>query len=223
MRPTIAQLAQDPETWVDTFRLDGFVGPVALLDPADAWRLLAHIRTTVRQNPRAWYKNLAPIDHKLHWLATRPDLISVLRKLLGNDIVLSGAHVITRPPGESHPWHTDSESAAPDSRFVTVWLGLDNTSRESAFQLISRSHTIGKPIQQLRHEFGRKREEVTTEEVLGWARERIPDAQHVWSDISDGEAIIVDGRLWHTTENHRSRGRRSALVLQYADADTPIR
>ncbi len=222
-RVTISQLGDEQTPWVEAFRRDGCFGPVDLMTPEESWALLLHLHETSAVQPDAWYKNLAPHDHMLHWHVTRPPLVAALKKLLGPDIILSGAHVITRPPGETHPWHTDTESHAPDSRFVTVWLGLDNTCRESAMQVISRSHILGKSVQQVRSEKNRGRGQTTTEDVLNWAREIEPEAELVWPDIGDGQALLLDGRTWHTTENLRARGSRSALVLQYAAADMRVR
>jgi quercetin dioxygenase-like cupin family protein len=58
--------------------------------------------------------------------------------------------------------------------------------------------------------------------VLSWARARDPLAKIVQLDISDGEAVIFDGRLWHGSHNISSK-ERIALLLQYAAADMPIR
>ena len=39
----------------------------------------------------------------------------------------------------------------------------------------------------------------------------------------DGEAVLFDGRVWHGSLNRRTRGRRLALLLQYAAADCSVR
>lgn len=223
MTLTISESAANPDSWLDGFRREGYIGPVAAFDPAECWQLLLHIRETERTNPRAWYKNLAAVDPRLYRFATTPDLVSIMRTILGQDVVLFRAHVVTRAPGESHPWHTDAEAAIPGSRSVNVWIGLDNVSSQASFQLIAGSHRVGKSVQQLRHEHGRKREDTTTGDLLGWAQERVTDARHVCPDMTDGDAIIADGRTWHSTDNLRLRGRRSALVLQYTTGDTAVR
>ena len=70
-----------------------------------------------------------------------------------------------------HEWHTDIESAAPDGRFVSVWIGLDNTCKKSALSLASRSHRFGKPIQQVVNERRLSRSDATNDAVAAWARE----------------------------------------------------
>ena len=120
-----------------------------------------------------------------------------------------------------HYWHTDIESAAPHGRFVSVWIGLENTCKESALSLASRSHRFGKPIQQITKERGLSRSEATSDRVAAWAREFDGAATIAQPDMKDGQAIVFDGRLWHGS-HHTGHDRRSALLLQYASAGTPI-
>jgi mannose-6-phosphate isomerase-like protein (cupin superfamily) len=58
--------------------------------------------------------------------------------------------------------------------------------------------------------------------VESWAKQIDRSARFVKPDITDGEAIIFDGRLWHGTENRRQEGKRTAVLLQYAAADEQI-
>jgi mannose-6-phosphate isomerase-like protein (cupin superfamily) len=58
--------------------------------------------------------------------------------------------------------------------------------------------------------------------MLSAVRETEPDASLVQPDMTDGDALLFDGRLWHGSHNSRSRGRRVALLLQYAAADCPV-
>ena len=69
---------------------------------------------------------------------------------------------------------------------------------------------------------GRRRGEASDDTVLEWAREFDRDSQMVRLDMSDGDAIAYDGRLWHST-NNRGPFRRTSLLLQYAAADQPMR
>src|SRR6185437_11808244 len=98
-------------------------------------------------------------------------------------------------PHISHPWHTDIESSSQDGGFVTVWVGLENTSQESALQFITRSHLVGKTIQQISREKGFGRGTASSDQVLAWAKEFEPEAEFVQPQMSDGEALIFDGRL----------------------------
>jgi mannose-6-phosphate isomerase-like protein (cupin superfamily) len=142
---------------------------------------------------------------------------------LGEDVILWGAFVQTREVGQVHPWHTDIENSDPDASSVSIWIGIENTSRESALQMISGSHRISRTIQELAKSHGFRRGEATSEAVELWARAVDPEACFIQPDMTDGEAIAFDGRLWHGTENKRETGRRTALILQYAVASQPVK
>jgi uncharacterized cupin superfamily protein len=144
----------------------------------------------------------------------------MLKQSLGNDVILWGARVVKRSPGREHRWHTDIESAFGDG-FLSVWIGLENTQRDSALSLVPGSHRFGKPVQQVACEHGVKRDSITEAATLSWAREHDPDAKVVQPEMADGEALLFDGRLWHGSQN-RTDAVRSALLLQYASADQNV-
>jgi mannose-6-phosphate isomerase-like protein (cupin superfamily) len=205
----------------EAFFSEGFLAPVDLFTPAQCKLILKHHRHKTRSSSGQERKALAARDRFFYDLATRPALLALLRPLLGEDIVLWGARMVRRSPGKGHAWHTDIESSAVDGRFVSLWIGLENTSQASALHLISRSHKFGKPIQQVAQEGGLSRDELTNEMVIAWARERDSHAKFVQPQLSNGQAIVFDGRLWHGS-NHSGRRTRSALLLQYAAAEMPI-
>ena len=204
------------------FEKIGVIGPVQLFTPAQCRLFNSHARQATR-SPTGYSKDRAVNDRFLYDLGTRPTLLSLVTSCLGTNVILWGAELIERKPGQSHPWHTDVESSSPDGGFVSVWIGLENTTRDSALQVITRSHLVGKTVQQVRHEKRVPRDVASSDQVLAWAREIEPEAEFVQSEMSDGEALIFDGRLWHGSHNSRRSGSRLALLLQYADARIPIR
>src|SRR6266480_5532536 len=207
----------------DSFGRDGFIGPITLFTRAQCKLVMCHFRRGDLPAPLEWAKGQAASDCLIFDLATRPALLARLRLLLGNDILLWGASLITREPNEIHPWHSDIESSARGGGFVSVWIGIENTSRESALQLITRSHAIGKTIQEVAHENGVRRGEASTTTVLNWVRTIIPSAEFVQPAMNDGDAVFFDGGLWHGSRNTRVEGTRAALLFQYAAAGTPVK
>ncbi len=138
-------------------------------------------------------------------------------------MVLWGVSAARRKPGEVHPWHSDIESCSPDGGFVSVWVGIENTSRDSSLQMLAGSHLLGRSVQEARAAVGLPRDEASPEALLELARERAPDVELVVPDMRDGEAIVADGRLWHGTENRNRSGERLALLFQFAAADRAVR
>ena len=54
--------------------------------------------------------------------------------------------------------------------------------------------------------------------VADWAKDLDANARRVEFEMTDGEALVFDGRLWHAGPNRRRHGARAALLLQYATA-----
>lgn len=205
-----------------SFAEEGFVGPVSVFTPALCQFVMKHLRLGDRPPPLDWPKGIAASDRVFYDLATDRALVALVRSLLGDDVVLWGATIVERNPGAVHHWHTDIESSAVDGRFVSVWIGLEHTARASALKLVTRSHTFGTPIQQVARENGLRRGQVLDERVAAWARDRHPLAGIAQPEVSDGDAILFDGRLWHSSHNTLTEGRRTAMLLQYAAAGTPL-
>jgi quercetin dioxygenase-like cupin family protein len=77
-------------------------------------------------------------------------------------------------------------------------------------------------VQEIRKRRGRRREETTDDDAIAWARELDARSSIVTPEIEDGEALFLDGKLWHGSHNRFAK-TRSALLLQYATPDAPIR
>ena len=208
----------------DRFSLadDGFSGPIKVFTPDQCALVVRHWRHAKGKASGGWYKSSAAADRFFFDLASRPPILALLRPALGNDIVLWGASVVERTPGRVHAWHTDIESAGGEG-FVSVWIGLENTSLESSLKFIPGSHRYGKPVQQLAYERAEPDGAATDETVLGWARALDASAEIVQPEAADGDALFFDGRIWHGSHNTRSEGGRIALLLQYAVAGTQVR
>jgi len=230
---TLSDVAEavQPEEWaapgaysdMAAFAREGFLGPISVFSRAECRRIAAYLRRQDHPAPPDWEKGRAVRERFLFELAMHPAILPLVTSLLGDDVVLWGVSKVVRAPGARHPWHTDIESSNPDGRFVTAWIGIEQTTRESALQVISRSHTLGKSVQEYRVERGLRRDLVGPETMLSAVRESDPEASLVQPDMTDGDAMLFDGRLWHGSHNSRGRGRRVALLFQYAAADTPVR
>src|SRR5262245_6235781 len=103
------------------FEKDGMIGPVRLFTPAQC-RLLSSHTLQATSSSAAYSKDRAVNDRFFYDLGTRPTLLSLVTSCLGANVILWGAELIDRKPGQSHPWHTDIESSAPDGGFVGIWI-----------------------------------------------------------------------------------------------------
>lgn len=205
----------------EQFIEQGFSGPVRILSGEECREALLH--TYKIGNPPVWPKASAVLNHYFYQLATRADILEFLRMILGEDILLWGARLVYSEPGAEHPWHSDIECCGKSGRTATVWIGLDKTNLNSALNVISFSHSFGESVQEAAFKQGKKRTELSTEDVVQWAQQRDPRTNLIRLDAHDGDALFLNGKLWHHSKNTSEDGTRTALLLQYCTPDAEIR
>lgn len=215
------RLLTQSEINVNRFATDGFLGPVQFFTPAECKLIAAQLRLKAA-DPLVWLKGNAASSHFMYSIATRPNLIASLIPLLGENIILWGASVIRRVPGQIHYWHSDAESCDARGGFVSIWIGLENTSDESSLQVIPGSHEYGLPIQEAAVTMQQDRH-IESGLALDLARRHDPKAELRQPPAGDGEGIIFDGRLWHGSHNTQPKHIRRALLFQYATGDARVR
>lgn len=215
------------KTHAAQFAARGYLDPIPVLSPAECTLLDRHLHLGPVIEPAGWWKGRAVTDRLLYDIATQDALLVPLRAVLGADIVLWGASTVTRRPGDVHPWHVDIESAGRAGDFATVWLGVTNTSERSGLKLLAGSQHFPDTVQAHRHREGLARATPEDDTILGWARSHSAEAHIDCPAVSNGDAIIFDGRIWHGSRYLHSDtagdGPRLALLLQYAKAAVPVR
>ncbi len=205
------------------FEEQGYLQPIRVFTPSDCRVVLDYLRRPPARPPIDWHKSLAVVSSDFAAVATDDRILDLVTSLIGEDVILWGASLVVRRPNQVHPWHTDIESASPQGRTVSVWIGLENTSALSSLIVVPRSHRFGVTIQQVVQEESWTREAATDAKVGAWATNRDDRSGIVALNSEDGEAVAFDGRLWHASHNRNAETTRSALLLQYASPDTPIR
>jgi ectoine hydroxylase-related dioxygenase (phytanoyl-CoA dioxygenase family) len=204
---------------VDSLVACGYAGPVRLFAEREASQVLEACRAP---HPPCWFKGLATVSPAAAAVATAPAVVDLLREALGDDVILWGAHLLSRGPGDVHPWHTDMETADPTGRTVSVWVAMEGGGDGSGMRFVAGSHRLGVSVQQARSEAGVSRSGATDDVILRLARGRAPAADIGEVCATDGEAVLFDGRTWHASRNDTG-ATRTALILQYAAADCPMR
>ncbi len=197
---------------------DGYVGPFRLLDPAAAHQMAARLRAG--PEPSTWLKGSAATSSEIYALATRSELLDQVESVIGPNILLCGANLVERDPGQAHPWHVDVHFAGP-GRGISLWMGLEGVDASTTLHVVPGSHRYGGSPQQLSVESGFD-SAVDPDRVRNLARTIDRDARIVPVPMSDGEAVLFDAALWHGTLNEAGHVR-SALVAHYAAPETPIR
>jgi quercetin dioxygenase-like cupin family protein len=206
---------------VEDFRRLGYLAPVPLFSTAQAAELLKRLRNY--PDPPDWRKSLAVHYSAYAELARHPAIVTVLKQLLGEDIILWGASLVRKAPAGDHPWHSDVETAYGGGKTVSVWIALQGVSSKSGLQLVSTSHHFGVSVQELQFSNDVERASLSSEQVLSWAQHYNPRSEIHQPRLHPGDAVFFDGRTWHGSLNHQRVATRTALLLQYATPDEPIR
>ena len=190
-----------------------------LLD-AEACRRLAAIEVGERQNED---KALWLEDRRWLEVATDEAVLACLDGFFGeDDYYLWGAQLITREPGENHPWHSDLETCEHGNSFVSLWIPLQGVDHENGLRVINGSHRYGVALQSLFAWGDAARDDPAAGAVLQAAVSYDAKAALQTIASSEGDGVFFDGRLWHGTFNPGPQPRR-ALLLQYGRHGAPVR
>lgn len=204
-------------------RTTGYAGPIRLFSAAECADLMKRLTAERRAFDPSWAKGYAVVGRTFYDVATDKRILDIIRPVLGPDIVLWGAQLIRKKGNEVHPFHTDAESSAPDGRFVSFWMGIENTGPSAGLMFVPGSHLFGTTIQEINARRGITRNDSIGAEVLEAAREFVDNPTIEQPPVSEGEALFFDGRAWHGSHNVDATSVRTALLLQYAAADNPVR
>lgn len=209
--------------FADAFAADGFALIRNAISAKQAREIVASPwRKGIPARP--YWSKAGWIENPLYAGIIRSEkLLRHLRDVLGEDIILWGVQYLEREPGHTHAWHLDVESKSPEGGFASVWIGLGNITGASTLNLIRGSHLTSDGIAEDLAERSLRRTDLTAETMLSLARNHDPSAALVVPQIGIGDAIVFDGRIWHGSSNRMAQGTRTALLLQYARADRPVR
>lgn len=205
------------------FEQEGYLDPVKIFSPGEIHDLWSRIKLDLGNPPLDWDKGYAAGSRLFFEIGTQKDIIALVERLIGKDILLWGASIVSKAPGAIHPWHCDIESSTIErGNTVSVWIGLENTSLETSLSLIPFTHHFERTVQEIRSQKGKPRMQTTSEEILGWAQIENKQCSIVQTNAGDGDALFFQGKIWHYSKNSSGK-TRTALLLQYATPDARIR
>ncbi|WP_170157068.1 cupin domain-containing protein [Roseimicrobium gellanilyticum] len=200
----------------------GYAEPIKLFSVQECQWLLKGLEVKGAP-PAEWFKGNAVNHRAFYDAATDWRIMSRVIAAIGEHVVLWGAWLVNREPGEKHPWHSDIESSAPQGKTVSVWIGMRGTCAETSLKMAPGSHLFGITVQEKASQKGRRRQDICDEDIGAWTEECGAAEAPRLVPMQDGEALFFDGRIWHGSNNLSPELRRTALLLQYASVDTPIR
>jgi hypothetical protein len=203
---------------LEMFTKDGFIGPFTLLEK-DA--IDSTLKKCLAGIPNLFLPNALErhaVVKCMAELAANPTIISKLKPILGDDLLLWGSLVIVQKPAKKKRFHVDAEFSAIEG--AAVWLGMKNVVPQKTIFLIAGSHIIPESPQELNKLHGL--DLTDGQAVLAAAKTFNPDCRLVKVNITDGQFIIFHGRLWHGAENVTSK-RRYAINFRYTKPSEVVR
>jgi hypothetical protein len=139
------------EKEVESYRKDGILFPIPVLDEAEVSRLAAAIEETERSLGQRPQGQLAGQCH-LHFawarrLATNSKILDIVEDIIGPDILAHSTTIFKKYPGEGTyvSWHQDGyymNLDIPD--LVSVWIAITDSDRDNGCLRVERgSHRKG--------------------------------------------------------------------------------
>jgi phytanoyl-CoA hydroxylase len=213
------------------FREDGFAVVPDLLSADEIENIVQRIRESLKLNKeiidiaepgpgKDFLADTLCIHHihkicaEVRQLAASPEVVSWLRRYIGDDIKCIQTQMFIKPPGfPGNAWHQD-EGPIPtrDGSLVALWIALEDATIENGcLNVIPGSHRRGYLYPTRRH--NRSADFDFDNESYGF------DLQNaVPVELAAGSAVFFSGYLVHGSQPNRSAGTRQALTVHYMNA-----
>ena len=202
------------------FNEQGYIAPVRIYDEAEITGLRGYfddlLDRTLAAGGNSYSISSAHLEHgRVHDILAEPRIVSVVKDLLGEDVVGWGSHFFCKMPGDGKAvaWHQDASYwPLTPSRTVTVWLAIDDADTENAcMRFLAGSHHHG-------HLTWRE----STPEEHNVLNQTVENAEQYGTPVDDclraGEISIHSDLLLHGSNANDSDRRRCGLTLRYAPA-----
>jgi Phytanoyl-CoA dioxygenase (PhyH) len=222
----MAQLHADEIT---RYRQDGFVVPRFALPAQQTALMRDALDELIRRNPGVRPEKLvsAHVEGKsgrdngegVHGvqafldLARDPQIVELVSGVLGEDLILWGAHVFCKPAGDGFetPWHQDGHYwPIRPLATCTVWVALEASDiGNGCLRVIPGSHAA----KQLHDHLHEDRTDLTLNQRL--APHTFDEAAAVDLELQPGQMSLHDVYMIHGANPNRSARRRTGVALRY--------
>jgi Phytanoyl-CoA dioxygenase (PhyH) len=214
------------------YHTEGWVVPQFQLPASLMATLLAALNELIRRNPTVRPEKLvsAHIERAgtqdngegvrgvadFLRLAQHPDIVELVSDVIGNDVILWGAHVFCKPAGDGFetPWHQDGHYwPIRPLATCTVWVALEESVVENGcLRVIPQSH---QPKQLYEH-LHEDRNDLTLQQRM--VAGSFDEASAVNIELQPGQMSLHDIYMIHGAAANRSAKRRTGIALRYMPA-----
>jgi hypothetical protein len=218
---------------IDRYATQGYVVPAFTLPPPRVAALQAALEELLRRNPGVRPEKLVSahveraagaadngegVKGVADFLALGrdPDIVGLVSGLLGEDIILWGAHVFCKPAGEGYetPWHQDGHYwPIRPLATCTVWVAIEDSLVDNGcLRVVPGSHRA-RTLHEHLHE---DRNDLTLNQRL--AAGAFDEADAVDVELRAGQMSLHDVYMIHGANANRSPRRRTGVALRYMPA-----
>jgi hypothetical protein len=218
---------------IDRYATQGYVVPAFTLPPPRVAALQAALEELLRRNPGVRPEKLVSahveraagaadngegVKGVADFLALGrdPDIVGLVSGLLGEDIILWGAHVFCKPAGEGYetPWHQDGHYwPIRPLATCTVWVAIEDSLVDNGcLRVVPGSHRA-RTLHEHLHE---DRSDLTLNQRL--AAGAFDEADAVDVELRAGQMSLHDVYMIHGANANRSPRRRTGVALRYMPA-----
>jgi ectoine hydroxylase-related dioxygenase (phytanoyl-CoA dioxygenase family) len=149
-------------------------------------------------------------------LARDPAIVDLVASLVGDDVILWGAHVFCKPAGDGYetPWHQDGHYwPIRPLATCTVWVALEPSTRANGcLRVIPGSHR-DRVLHPHLHE---DRTDLTLQQRM--ADGAFDEADAVDIELQPGQMSLHDVYMVHGAAANTSTQRRTGVALRYMPA-----
>jgi ectoine hydroxylase-related dioxygenase (phytanoyl-CoA dioxygenase family) len=200
---------------LERYRRDGYVIPdFRLPEPVLADIRSDHARLIERHPElRQYCPNLLAYDLRFLELARTPEILEMVRQILGDDFALWNSSFFAKPAqdGQRTPWHQDGQYwPIRPLATCTAWIAIDNSTTENGcLRVIPGSQRE----RRLRAHRKIDATDVTLNQEL--LAEEYDETQAADIVLEAGQMSLHDIYLLHGSEPNRSPRARRGMTLRY--------
>jgi len=217
---------------IEHYQREGWVIPEFRLPAAQVGSMVDALNELIRRNPDVRPEKLvsAHVERANNQdngegvrgvadflaLAKNPDIVELVSDVIGNDVILWGAHVFCKPAGDGFetPWHQDGHYwPIRPLATCTVWVALEESNIENGcLRVIPKSH-IGKNLHEHLHE---DRQDLTLQQRMKAGS--FDEETAVDIELEPGQMSLHDVYMIHGAKANTSTKRRTGVALRYMPA-----
>jgi len=149
-------------------------------------------------------------------LAQDPAIVDLVAGVLGDDVILWGAHVFCKPAGDGYetPWHQDGHYwPIRPLATCTVWVALEPSTRANGcLRVIPGSHRD----RMLHPHLHEDRQDLTLQQRMADGAFDAADAVDI--ELQPGQMSLHDVYMIHGAAANTSTQRRTGIALRYMPA-----